>query len=150
MRKGNINRGYVKTTVNQQKKHYTQMSKEELTFLKSQIQNIKDIKPSWHLENKASIEYKMEDVFKVVTDLDLENRIIEFNTTPSRGAIDKRVLLRSKEVYSVDINGKQTNCNLCFVISIKTHELITVYYNEYNDSHNTIDWKRYDKNLKII
>lgn len=150
MRKGNINRGYVKTTVNQQKKHYTQMSKEELTFLKSQIQNIKDIKPSWHLENKASIEYKMEDVFKVVTDLDLENRIIEFNTTPSRGAIDKRVLLRSKEVYSVDINGKQTNCNLCFVISIKTHELITVYYNEYNDSHNTIDWKRYDENLKII
>ena len=150
MRKGNINRGYVKTTVNQQKKHYTQMSKEELAFLKNQIQNIKDIKPSWHLENKTSIKYKMEDIFKVVNDLDLENRIIEFNTTPSRGTLDKRVLLRSKEVYSVDINGKQTNCNLCFVISLKSHELITVYYNEYNDSHDTIDWNRYDENLKII
>ena len=150
MREGNINRGYVKTTVNQQKKHYTQMSKEELAFLKNQIQNIKDIKPSWHLENKTSIKYKMEDIFKVVNDLDLENRIIEFNTTPSRRTLDKRVLLRSKEVYSVDINGKQTNCNLCFVISIKSHELITVYYNEYNDFHNTIDWKRYDENLKII
>ena len=150
MRKGNINRGYVKTTVNQKKKHYTQMSKEELTFLKSQIQNIKDIKPSWHLENKASIEYKMEDVFKVVTDSDLENRIIEFNVTPSRGALDKRVLLRSKEVYLVDIDGKEVDCNLCFVISLKSHQLITVYYNEYNDSHDTIDWKRYDENLKII
>lgn len=150
MRKGCINKGFVKVTHNQKKKHYTQMSKDEIIFLKNQIKNIKDIKPSWHLENKVLIKYKMEDVFKVINDEDVENRIIEFNITPTRSKIDNRVLLRSKEVYPVDINGKLIDCNLCFVISLKSHELITVYYNESNDSHDTIDWKRYDKNLKII
>lgn len=76
--------------------------------------------------------------------------IIEYNSTNNYGKIDKRVLIRSKKSYFVDIDNTLTECNLCFVISIITGQIITAYYNEVNDNHNTIDWLRYDKSLKII
>lgn len=150
MRKGNLNKGHVKITFNQKKKHYTQMSAEELAFLKLQIHKIKHLKSSWHLKNKNHIKYDIKDIWKVINDENIEKRIIEFNKTHTKRMIDKRVLLRSKEVYPVNINGKIIDCNLCFVISLINHKLITVYYNESSDYHDTIDWKRYDKNLKIV
>lgn len=150
MRKGNIDRGNIKITSNQKKKHYTQMSENELNFLKIEIEKIEHIKPSWHLDNKSHVGYHIEDVWKVINDTDIKNRIIEFNITPKRGILDRRVLLRSKEIYSVEIDNNQIDCNLCFVISLRSHEIITIYYNKCDDFHDTIDWRRYDENLKII
>ena len=49
MRKGIINRGLVKKTYKQQKKHYTQLSIEELDYLEKMLHNLKKIRPSWHL-----------------------------------------------------------------------------------------------------
>ena len=63
--------------------------------------------------------------------------------------VDKRVVLRSRDIYNVMVGEDIIECNLCFVISILKGEVITAYYNNINDSHDTINWNRYNKDLKI-
>ena len=62
MRKGIINRGLVKKTYKQQKKHYTQLSIEELDYLEKMLHNLKKIRPSWHLVEKKDILIKKKDI----------------------------------------------------------------------------------------
>lgn len=150
MRKGIINRGLVKKTYKQQKKHYTQLSIEELDYLEKMLHNLKKIRPSWHLVEKKDILIKKKDILKVIKDSEIRNLIIEYNTTKKSYGIDKRVVLRSKEVYNVEIGENIIECNLCFVISILSGEVITAYYNNINDNHENIDWARYNKNLKVF
>lgn len=150
MRKGIINRGLVKKTYKQQKKHYTQLSIEELDYLEKMLHNLKKIRPSWHFVEKKDILIKKKDILKVIKDSDIRNLIIEYNTTKKSYGIDKRVVLRSKEVYNVEIGENIIECNLCFVISILSGEVITAYYNNINDNHENIDWARYNKNLKVF
>lgn len=152
MRRGKINRGLVKVTKNQQKKHYTQFSLEEKEYLVSALRNIDTSKiiPSKHLASKLDVTYKMEDIQEVLKDNNLKDMIIEYNVTITREGVDKRVLLRSKKSFPVIIKNNTVDCNICFVISIINNEIITVYYNKQDDNHNTVDFNRYNKNLKII
>lgn len=152
MRKGIINKGFVKRTRMQQKKHYTQLSNDELDYLVNKLRELKNIQPSWHLVEKKDILIKKLDVFKVINDKNLKDLIIEYNVTPNRfdGKDDRRVLLRSRESYNVNIGDKSLTCNLCFVISILKGEVITAYYNSVEDNHNSIDWTRYNKDLNVI
>ncbi|MBQ8997144.1 MAG: hypothetical protein IJ086_00460 [Clostridium sp.] len=150
MRKGIINKGFIKKTYKQKKKHYTQLTGEEFEYLESKLKELKEIKPSWHLVEKNDILIKKLDVFKVLNDKNLRDLIIEFNITPNKNGYDKRALLRSRDVYNVNINNNSVKCNLCFVISILKGEVVTAYYNEVNDNHDSIDWNRYDKDLKVI
>lgn len=150
MRKGIINKGFVKRTFNQKKKHYTQLSEDELNYLENKLKGIKDIRPSWHLVEKKDILVKRLDIFNVIKDSNLKELIIEYNVTPNRDGDDKRVLLRSRDVYNVNIGDNNLKCNLCFVISILKGEIITAYYNSAEDNHDTINWGRYDKDLKVM
>lgn len=152
MRKGNINRGVVKRTYNQEKKHYTQFTNEESLYLQEKIRSLdtSKLKVSNHLSLKSTVSYDIGDIIATMRSDDLTDIIIEFNSTKKFDHTDKRVLLRSKKVYDVEVDGNIKKCNLCFVISLLKNELITVYYNEYKDNHDTINWYRYNENLKII
>lgn len=150
MRKGVINRGIVRRTYKQEKKHYTQLSKEELIYLKKKIYSIRNIKPSWHLVEKNDILIRKSDILKVLRDSEIKDLIIEYNVTPNFHGVDKRVVLRSREEYTVDTGDNVVQCNLCFVISILKGEIITAYYNNINDNHETINWARYNKDLKVF
>lgn len=150
MRKGIINKGFVKRTFNQKKKHYTQLSEDELNYLENKLKGLKNIRPSWHLVEKKDILVKRLDIFNVIKDSNLKELIIEYNVTLSRNGADKRVLLRSRDIYNVNIGDKNLKCNLCFVISISRGEIITAYYNSAEDNHDTINWERYDKDLKVM
>lgn len=152
MRKGHIKKGFVKETRRQQKKHYTQFAKDELIYLENKIKdiNIDNVKASKHLLSKTSTSYKHEDIINVLKDSNLKDRIIEYNVTITNKGIDRRVLLRSKEIFDVFVNDDIKKCNLCFVISILSSEIITVYYNECYDNHDTIDWRRYNADLKVV
>lgn len=99
---------------------------------------------------KKDILIKKKDILKVIKDSDIRSLIIEYNTTKKSYGIDKRVVLRSKEVYNVEIGENIIECNLCFVISILSGEVITAYYNNINDNHENIDWARYNENLKVF
>lgn len=149
MRKGSINKGKVKRTYRQEKKHFTQFSQEELTYLEGEIRKLKKIIPSWHLTEKKDILVKKSDILKVINDSDIKSLIIEYNETSKSTGVDKRVVLRSRESYSVYIDNNMIESNLCFVLSILEGEVITAYYNDINDNHDSIDWLRYNKDLKI-
>ena len=150
MRKGVINKGLVKKTYKQEKKHYTQLSEEELSYLEDSIYSLGRITPSWHLVEKNNLLIKKNDILKILKDPNIKDLIVEYNVTSSSKNVDKRVLLRSRDVYMVDIDKSATECNLCFVISIIKGEVVTAYYNEIDDDHKTIDWNRYNKDLKVF
>ena len=97
MRYGEFKRGIISKTEGQVKKHYSQMSKEELMFLQDRLHNlnINDIEVSDHLQNKfidKGIELKRIPFIDNLIPL-----IIEYNETPTRGFLDRRVLIRTTE-----------------------------------------------------
>lgn len=149
MRYGEFKRGTINQTEGQIKKHYSQFSKEEYLFLKNKLQNLNKerIVESYHLSIKF-IGYDIDVVKELPYKDDIY--IIEYNETPTRDYIDRRILVRSKESYDVNIKGKIIKCNLCVVFSIVTNEIITIYWNKENDNHRTLNTTRYNKDLKII
>lgn len=149
MRYGEFKRGTISQTEGQIKKHYSQFTKEEYLFLKNKLQNLNKerIVESYHLSTKF-IGYDIDVVKELPYKDDIY--IIEYNQTPTRDYIDRRILVRSKESYDVNIKGKIIKCNLCVVFSIVTNEIITIYWNKENDNHRTLNTTRYNKDLKII
>ena len=146
------NKGVIKKTENQRKKHVKQMTRKEQWYLREQIKNLPNIRFTQHALNN-NIDVTIEQIKNTIKEY---NYIIEYNeTTDTYGKINRRVLVRSSRVYKVNfhkIDGSviKGNANLCFVVSIDTGYIVTTYYNFINDGHRTIDMRRYDKTLKII
>jgi len=152
--KGEYNRGLIKRTKKQMKKHLMQMTNEELSFLEKKLKEINQLNYSYHVLNKE-ISFDKTDIEKMLKQENLKDLIIEYNETPTKDGLDRRVLLRGTEVKDVlytKENGETFNAlsNLCVVISLVSHRVITCYWNLANDNHNTIKWDRYNSDLKII
>lgn len=145
-------KGVVKKTIGQKKKCFTQMNKFELRYLRNKVENLPNIYFSYHALTNG-VDVTIEQIKNTINGY---NFIIEYNeTTNQNGKVDRRVLMRSSTIYNVDFKRAdgsivKGNANLCFVISIVTGRIITTYYNYIRDNHETIDYRRYDKNLKII
>lgn len=145
-------KGVIKKTENQRKKHVKQMTRKEQWYLREQIKNLPNIKFTKHALNN-DVDVTIEQIKNTIKEY---NYIIEYNEAINQnGKVDRRVLMRSSTIYNVDfkrVDGSivKGNANLCFVISIVTGRIITTYYNYIRDNHETIDYRRYDKNLKII
>lgn len=155
--KGVYEIGNIRKTNGQIKKHESQMNEEEKIYIEKKIRKIdvKDIKLSHHLrKKKKDIGFKIKDILDTLKSEDLQELIIEYNETPMRGKIDRRVLLRGDRASSVEFKSGDrvffSPANICFVISLDTSQIITVYWNKVSDTHKTINWNRYDKNLDII
>lgn len=150
-------RGKVKATNGQRKKHVSQMTKDEIHYLSEKCKNIpqKKVTISKHLLQKG-ISFNQVDILNTLQSPNLHSLIIEYNETPKKnGSLDSRVLIRSNISKDVQFQTKYGKvftapAQMCFVISLKTYEVITVYWNKTNDSHTTMDWSRYQKHLKII
>jgi hypothetical protein len=67
----------------------------------------------------------------------LSSTIVEYNETGS----DKRILLRSHYSNHGEVQ--------CIVVSLLSGKVIKSYLNKVDDVHNTLDPRRYNKNLKI-
>lgn len=152
--KGEYNRGLVKRTKQQMKKHRIQMTNEELSFLEHHLKQINQLNYSYHVLNKQ-ISFDKADIENMLKHGNLKSFIVEYNETPTKDGMDRRVLLRGIDVrdvlYSKE-NGETFNAlsNLCVVISLVKHKVITCYWNIANDNHNTIKWDRYNRHLNII
>ena len=145
-----IQRGRVKKTQNQTKKHVSQMAKEEILFLKRRIKLVyNSYKWSPHFL-KSSRLFNMLTIERLLMTPNIEDCIIEYNQRDN----DKRVLLRSTFSSNVTLekDGKNymADANLCIVIDIYTGEIITAYWNEVGDHHDNVNMSRYDSRLKIV
>lgn len=122
------------------------MTKEEISYLLERIAN------SWadnqrytlcshtvdRLHQKR-IKFCRRQFTHAVTHLN--DCLIEYNCKIEHIRHSERVVLRST------LNSRRQQC---YVIDLDSFTIVTIYENDCNDSHATLDTKRYNKKLKII
>lgn len=132
------------------------MNNKELLFLENLIKNLNlnDIYLSYHAKNNG-ITAPIEMIKDVLSKKNIQDLIIEYNETPTRDGLERRILIRNDELINVCYNVGSVRefsqlSNLCFVVCIDNCKIVTTYYNIAKDSHDTLDLKRYDASLKIL
>ena len=142
--------GLMTTNRKQQKKHVSQLSKQELALIAKQLITKTFTQPltlSRHLQTK--IDFEEVDLIEPMIDSIIDNpmaSLIEY----SRLRDENRVLLRSSLTYPMMLDNKLCNTALCIVIDINTSEIVTAYYNHANDNHCHLHLDKYNKNLTVI
>lgn len=146
MLKGEIRKGTVRKTEGQEKKYIKQFKDDDYQRCIIAINNMLHTKiyASYHLRKKSTVSYNMKTICSMLKDRAYD--IIEYNYTRGQG----RILLESWDVFPVDIDGKTVNCIMKVVVEPKTGQIITVYYNDVNDTHASLNMKRYNKDLEVI
>lgn len=143
----------------QQRKHITQMSNEEITFLenvfaKNYYANNRKLIISEHVTNKINMGATDLDMSVVTRMLhQFKDCLIEYSHMKYRkghGVENRRVLLRSKEVLYVKMDGCLSKCNFCMVVDIDRCEIVTTWFNHSFYNHVHLRLYRYDKNLNIL
>ena len=128
----------VKTTDGQQKKHYTQMTNDELKSIKRELSkvNINYIRLSEHATNHVTINQKqLRTIFSAYD-------VIEFNTL-IKDRECHRVLIRSRAKFDIVVDKKLVKAQYCVVYDLTIKKVITIYANCIYDCHETINMDRY-------
>lgn len=153
--RGTTNRGVQSETKNQIKKHIKDISCTELREILDivELNNLHYIQLSNHVRDKVEVSFSLRHIQELLESNNLENLIIEVNVNFSNDndsdSEDIRILVRDSEAVYTTITNKRTGqvsqipCNMCFVYSLTSNRLITVYWNPANDNHDSIDWNRY-------
>lgn len=153
--RGTTNRGVQSETKNQIKKHIKDVSCTELREILDivELNNLHYIQLSNHVRDKVEVSFSLRHIQELLESSNLENLIIEVNVNfPNVNESvpdDIRILVRDSEAVYTTITNKRTGqvsqipCNMCFVYSLTSNRLITVYWNPANDNHDSIDWNRY-------
>ena len=146
MLKGEIKKGIVRKTENQEKKYIKQFKGNDLEKCIIAINNMlhQRIYASSHLRKKSAVSYNMKVICNMLKHGEYD--VIEYNYTRGQG----RVLVESWSTYPVNIDGKLKDCVMKVVVEPKTNQIITVYYNSVDDTHATLNMKRYNKDLEIV
>lgn len=135
-------RGNKRTQRGRARKHITQMTRDEVEYLREQISKIDNLVLCGHAQEVAARLNIREQYIKSVN---LQRaKLIEYNT--GRGT-ERRVVLRDKRC--IHINKYQSE-NLVLVIDLDTQEVVTIFLNDAHDHHKSIDLTYYKKDLKII
>lgn len=143
----------------QKRKHVTQMSNNEIKFIRKELSrslhtNKHKLTLSKHLVDKmdkGDTDIDMSVVTRMIHQF--KDCLIEYShmTKGKKGYVtDRRVLLRSKEELTIQMDGRKSKCNLCVVINIDKCEIITTWFNNSYYNHHNLRLHRYDANLNIL
>lgn len=122
------------TTANQRKKHYIQMTDEEIDYLEDVLDEIETVALSPHIKDNIDVSrLNPEDFLEILKDPD-RREIAEYSETPRpHGGIARRVLLkdtfpekRGFHPFHGPIDYADTV--LTFVIDIDTGVIVTAFY----------------------
>lgn len=147
-----------RTTKEQDKKHRSMMTEEELTYLSDWAKKrpVKDLIISSHFLGKGSVTVNPWHIKWVMEKDNLSELIIEFNKRYSKygDSFTQRILIRDDEEEIVTLEDRfgrkfESRAHLCFVVDLTTWTLITAYWNKSSDDHRTMDWSYYNKDLQI-
>lgn len=146
MLKGEIKRGIVRNTEGQEKKYIKQFKGNDLEKCIIAINNMmhQRIYASNHLRKKSTVSYNMRAICEMLKYGEFD--VIEYNYTRGQG----RILVESWSTFPVEIDDKMAQCTMKVVVEPKTGKIITVYYNSIDDTHATLNMKRYNKDLEVI
>lgn len=148
--KGEIKKGTVRKTSNQFKKFVTQFKGDDFEKCLIAINNTlhNRIYVSSHLRRKSAVSYDMKEICNVLKSSKYD--IIEYNYVQYPDHRDNRVVVKSWDSYNVNVDGKDTECNMIFVLSVTNHQIVTLWYNSIDDDHKTLNMSRYNKNIEVI
>lgn len=134
-----------KETIGQIKKHISQLSESDVKAIKKKLNavNINNIHISQHAFNHVKLDYK--DIKKCFSSYD----IIEFNITHYNDTPKYRVLIRSKDCISTVCDNKLIKVQICIVYDMTENIVISIYLNDKNDKHNTLNQNRYDYKINV-
>lgn len=159
MYKGTTQKGLEVYTKNQTKKHITQMTAKEKDEILKRIHSLplSYLRYSQHALSKVNTNFGDGIIRECLQRRNIIDYILEFNVNKDEdGTVkDCRVLIRDNRKYQVEItdyvtgNTKVKDAHLCFVYSLTFNKIITAYWNEADDNHDTINWYRY-KNIDVI
>lgn len=147
-----------KLSPEQQKKHASMMSAEELNYLQrwAQRRPVAELSVSKHLQQKDSVSYNPDSVKRMLEDGNLSSLIIEYNRKVfDDGRLSRRILIRDNQPEVITFtkpNGTQFEAegDLCIVVDLDSWKLVTVYWNLTRDNHDQVNWSRYERNLVIM
>ena len=126
------------------RKHISQMSKKEIKYLNNKLSHITKLNMTEHVIEKSFCRnISSEDIDRMLKNIDSAN-IIEYNTDTVKRY--NRVLVRTAIIYTVN----NESYNLCGIVDIDTHHLVTVYWNKVTNYHSHLDMREYYKSLKIV
>ena len=122
------------------KKHYTQMTKQEIDFLVNKFKSIPQSKWKFNDYSKKRARNRGVDmaIFRSIWTDGFD--LIEFHRHEKKQ--DNRILLRS---IAVDENDNQ----VCAVFNFTTKEVTTVYLNWRKNKHNNLVWEEYDSSINV-
>lgn len=154
-KEGELKSGWSENAPGQSKILANQMSNEEIKYLGDLLKEIKTIYLHPHLQWKrdtGQLSFDTKTIDEVFESGELDDYIKEFSCITLRcGRTDHRVLVRSPraEVVNVPERGLQ-KCNLMFVVSLDTEEIITAYYVHIDNQFDKPNMARYDARLDVI
>lgn len=136
--------GNIKITKGQIKKHCTQFTRKEKEMLVQIVRNtnVNDLKYANHIHR----EFLNDTLVKTIQNCTIDN-IKDFSISTIHRD-DLRVLIRSNYQDTVELDGKVTKCNLCFVLALNNNTIITTWYNSINRKKDKVNMNRYT-NFKI-
>lgn len=154
-KQGEFKSGWKYNRPGQYKKLDQQMTKDEKDYLVYMIKEVKSIILHPHLQWKrdtGQLSFDIITIQRMFNAKYLHKHIKEFSVIElSDGHIDHRVLIRSNRTELVNIDGRGlTKCNLMFVLSLDTKEIITAYYVHIHNHFDNPNMERYSENLNII
>lgn len=145
MAKAIYHKGVRTTTKGQQKKHYTQMTQEEIDYLYNEILKISRLRVQSHMWDKID-KYELDAFFvRNILDRITKESIVEYNNGKRH---ERRVVLADKRNPIEASDG--STMYLTVVIDIDDQYFVTLWVNDINDNHDTLNMNYYDKNLQII
>ena len=144
--------GTDRRTLSQRKKHIIQMSDFEKDLTKKVVKNInlRRLVISPHLYEKMEkqgITFSLDIIYDTIKHFDVRENLIEVNRNNDKST---RILLRSRKILDVNVNGRIEKCKLCFVINLDNGHIVTTYWNTLQNTKRIPNLSNYDKNLNII
>lgn len=117
------------------KKHVRHMTKAEMNYLISKARTAQDVKVTKYTKERLKQRGgTKEDILHVLRN----GYLIEYHKKDGKN----RVLLRGVKRFLNDV--------LCVVFELDTNQIITVYWNRYDDNHYTLNESAYNRYVNIL
>jgi hypothetical protein len=130
------------------RKHFTQMTKTEKRGLFARLESI----PKWGMAGHALDRVKQKGInatyYDIVSIIDycdiIEYRIADLAHVLNPDQVcDERMIVRSKSIVN-------RSYDLSVVFSLTYEKIITVWMNDVDDQHKTINMSVFDPNMEVI
>lgn len=121
------------------KKHFSQMTPQERTYLVNRFKSIPPQKWKFTNYSRKRLAERGVDFSVIATFWKEDFDLIEFHKHEDGS---NRILLRS---IMVDSNNNQ----VCAVFNLSTYEIVTLYLNYKKNKHSNLDWSQYCEGINI-